>query len=100
MMRGRIVPIHQQRAIPGIEIVPNETAGVSLLVDERERGRDTQKPFVAIIAELEIFLDHAGGNERSDQLRVTRTDELDLAVLDQLAKTRDPNRVAGLDLFE
>src|SRR5258706_12201275 len=100
MMRGRIVPIHQQRAIPGIEIVPNKPAGIGLLVDERERGRDTQKPSVAIIADLEIFFDHAGGNERPDQLCVTRPDELDFPLLGQLAKTGDPIRIAGLDLFE
>ena len=49
MMRGGIVPIHQQRAISGVEIVTDETAGIGLLVHQRERRLHLEQTLIDLV---------------------------------------------------
>ena len=43
MMRAGIVPIHQDRAIAGIEIKIDQPARIGLFVDQRERRADAEQ---------------------------------------------------------
>ena len=51
MMRGGIVPIHQQGAITGVEIKSDQPARISLLVDQRDGRLDAQQALIDFVAD-------------------------------------------------
>ncbi|MEJ0043062.1 MAG: hypothetical protein WDM81_13020 [Rhizomicrobium sp.] len=100
-MRGaRIVPVHRQRAIAGVEIEADETAGIGLLVDQRDGRLHAQEAAIDFVAELEIRARDVGRDQRPDHLRIARTDQLDAAFGQQLARRVDPGRIARRDFLQ
>ena len=78
----------------------DEPAGIGLLVDQRERGLHAEQMTIDAISDAQIRRDDFRRHQRPDDLGIARTDQLDAAGGDQIAKTRDPGGIALLDFFE
>src|SRR6185312_1678812 len=100
MLRAGIVPIHQDRAVTGIEIEAHKARRISLLVDQREFGGMTQQAVINLIADFQIFLRHARRHQRADHLCVTGTDQLDFAACDQSTGAANPFRIKTRDFLQ
>ncbi len=62
MMRRRIVPIHEQCFVSGVEIVSNDPAGIGLLIDESQRRTLSEQALIDRIADSKIRRDNVSGD--------------------------------------
>ena len=93
MRPRRVVPLHDERLIPRVEVVLDQAGGVRLLVDERQPRPEAEEPLVDLVADAQVRRVHRRGHQRPDDLRVPAADELALAARDEDAQRVEPRRI-------
>ena len=97
---GGVIPVHQNGAVSGITVKPDESGRIGLFIDQRQLRPHAQKPLINFVADAQIGFADARRHQRADDLRIAGADEFDPARSDQGFRFGDPRGIARGDFFQ
>src|SRR6185369_1640482 len=93
MTFDRVVPLHDDRPVTGIEVVANNTCRIRLLIDKSNLWSEAKQTFICLIAKSQIRCVDLSRDQWSDKLDIATADKFARAFTQQGAEFAQPLRI-------
>src|ERR1700681_2609854 len=100
MVARRVIPLHDDRPEPGIEVVLHQSGRISLLVDQCDGRPYSQKALIRFVSQAKIRSVYFRRHQRTNQLHISTANQLTEAFTTQSCKFDHPSRINASDAVQ
>src|ERR1700730_8283365 len=100
MVARRVIPLHDDRPEPGIEVVLHQSGRISLLVNQCDGRPYSQKALIRFVSQAKIRSVYFRRNQWTNQLHISTANKFTEAFATQGCKFGSPSGINASDAFQ